>query len=176
MKEEGRKMTNSEKLLRELKYIRFLVVTYLTPDEVGIFLAEFFLFPIFYFIAVFLINLVIQLITKVNTIPDVITKCELWIFLPFYFFIIGYFLIVSLIKGCKKGVKMANANKWVTPVVIGSLVVVGLFYWFQIRPSKIKQECNSWAGNQSGFDRRKNEITKNSYERYYISCTREKGL
>jgi len=79
-------------------------------------------------------------------------------------------------KESRKGVKMANTTKWVTPVVIGSLVIITLFYWFQIRPSQIKQYCNGWAGNKSGFDQYKNETRKNSYDRYYVSCTRERGL
>lgn len=55
-----------------------------------------------------------------------------------------------------------NYAKYLLP----ALILLGLFYWFQIRPSNVRKEC-------SRFDDRETEYNKiNSYK----DCLHEKGL
>lgn len=72
-------------------------------------------------------------------------------------------------------------------ISIAAMIVIliltgGWFYWFQFRPSKIKRSCNSWAGNQSGYDNVKGmssniiDLKKQKYDAIYQTCIREKGL
>jgi len=62
-------------------------------------------------------------------------------------------------------------NKRILILII--LVIVGLFYWYEWRPSQIKKYCNQWALDKS----KTSDTTYNreGYENYYARCLREKG-
>jgi len=58
-------------------------------------------------------------------------------------------------------------------VVIGLLLVVGWFYWFQLRPSKIRSFCDWRVRNENNW----RPISKSGiYDIQYEACLHEKGL
>jgi hypothetical protein len=74
-------------------------------------------------------------------------------------------------------------------IILSLLVLVllggGAFYWVELRPSKIKAECNKWAMSEekkesnSALDMAlRGELTliSKDYETLYNQCLREKGI
>jgi hypothetical protein len=59
-------------------------------------------------------------------------------------------------------------------LILGILLILGgVFYWYEYRPSKIRMECNEYA------DKRSKDGNLNDAERYvfrYNFCLSEKGL
>ena len=56
-------------------------------------------------------------------------------------------------------------------VVLATLAVLsGLFYWFQIRPSQIRKDCDKSARERNVYH------TYEQYKAYYIGCLHERGL
>jgi len=82
-------------------------------------------------------------------------------------------------------------NQWKVILII-LLIVFGLFYWFQIRPSIIYSDCNRIAADKAekllktksemegGYKYKeaaeKELFLKDDYDSYYEKCLREKGL
>ena len=70
------------------------------------------------------------------------------------------------------------------PILIFVAIILAIwFYWFQVRPSKIKSLCNKIAINQAvGYykslypNNSDGTYMKSTYEGYYKECLREKGL
>jgi len=60
-------------------------------------------------------------------------------------------------------------------IMLCLFLLIGWFYWFQYRPSKIIIYCNWRAGNKVGW-RINSSISKEHYENEYKFCLREKGL
>lgn len=53
------------------------------------------------------------------------------------------------------------------------LLIGGLFYWFELRPSNIRSYCNwsvRWGPDKS------NRLTVELYDFLYKSCLRSKGI
>ena len=76
--------------------------------------------------------------------------------------------IISFMKG-----------NWFELALLTVLVIVisGTFFWYEVRPARISNECN-WESIEkskevSVFDSRYNIDT---YEHYYKRCLRDKGL
>lgn len=61
-------------------------------------------------------------------------------------------------------------------VAIGLLLIAGLFYWFQYRPSRIAKYCNQWAMDESGYTTHRFETYRENYEALYKNCQREQGV
>ena len=53
-------------------------------------------------------------------------------------------------------------------IILISIILLGIFYWFQLRPTQIRKECSK---NLIGFS----SIEQNG-EKNYNRCLREKGL
>jgi|GEM_PF-3375571 hypothetical protein len=65
----------------------------------------------------------------------------------------------------------SSGNRTIWPVLIvllGLCVGGGLFFWFQIRPSQIRKECDSYARNKYS--------NYNSYVSAYTACLHKTGL
>jgi preprotein translocase subunit YajC len=69
---------------------------------------------------------------------------------------------------------------WIVGIIVVGLIA-GSFYWFQWRPSKARQDCNSSALETQSY----NTVTivgvrtvkkGFDYNSVYIQCLREKGL
>ena len=60
-------------------------------------------------------------------------------------------------------------------VVIGLLLVVGWFYWFQYRPSHIAKYCSKWATDETGGVK-KSLFWAEKYDKLYSWCLNEQGL
>ena len=75
----------------------------------------------------------------------------------------------------KKSLKERNKLLLVISTIIISLGLI-VFYWLALRPTAIKKDCHSWAGNQSGYDKTKTSSTEKKYDLYYKDCIRGKGL
>jgi len=60
--------------------------------------------------------------------------------------------------------------------VVLLVIIIGWFYWFQWRPSKIAKYCNSWASDESGYTKYPNDFHRENYETLYKKCLREQGL
>ncbi|EKD79727.1 MAG: hypothetical protein ACD_40C00331G0010 [uncultured bacterium] len=56
----------------------------------------------------------------------------------------------------------------VIAILLGFGVAGGLFFWFQIRPSQIRKECDSYA--------RSKYSTYDAYKSVYIACLHKAGL
>ena len=52
------------------------------------------------------------------------------------------------------------------------IIIAGLFYWYEWRPSEIKKECHSYATNKSSLSM--NYIS--AYDNAYKQCLRKNGL
>lgn len=53
-------------------------------------------------------------------------------------------------------------------------LILGLFYWFQIRPSNIRSYCD-WSVRW-GPDKPSNSQIEKKYDFLYKSCLRSKGI
>lgn len=62
-------------------------------------------------------------------------------------------------------------KKKVFLMLLGSLLLVGWFYWFQYRPSSIRSYCHNTAATENDGD-----VTSDYYEPIYKACLHEKGL
>lgn len=51
-------------------------------------------------------------------------------------------------------------------------IAIFLFYWFQIRPSKIRSDCSQYA---DAFSKERTD-TWEEYEKSYSFCLNQKGL
>ena len=75
---------------------------------------------------------------------------------------------------------MQNSKIWIATIVIIVLILVGIFYWFQLRPTKIRKECSRIVNNREGFIPGKfaAEYTGKTYfdEEGYRKCLLEHGL
>jgi len=74
---------------------------------------------------------------------------------------------------------MKENKKIVLLILLGLLLLVGWFYWFQWRPVKIKQYCHQHAEeNARVFSQNKGTFTevRSVYDRSYEKCLHEKGL
>ena len=60
-------------------------------------------------------------------------------------------------------------------VIIIITILVGLFYWFQLRPSLIVKSCNKEAVKKASEIQNGNEAIE-IYDARYKSCLRSKGL
>jgi len=63
---------------------------------------------------------------------------------------------------------------WIIPIII---LLAGLFYWYQIRPTLIYRECNGRALEQAveSHLEGKSELA-DIYETAYKLCLKEKGI
>lgn len=52
-------------------------------------------------------------------------------------------------------------------IIIALIVIAGLFYWFELRPSEIRQEC---AQENVGY------LTTSIYDAQYQACLQQHGL
>lgn len=154
--------------MRRKSNFEIYFLTFIAPEEAGQFFAQLFVFPLIFFVSMFIVNAIIN--SFIKPFPTIIWNYEIWIALPFYLFMIGYFIFFNI--------RRSYMNKSIAlPIIIGIVLLAGLFYWFQIRPSSIKKYCNGWAGNQSGFDNKPLVTSnKNKYDILFTKCTREKGL
>jgi hypothetical protein len=66
----------------------------------------------------------------------------------------------------KKLLALMNKNK---VIIIIALIVIGLFYWYDLRPIKIRKECLKAMGENPTFAS-KNQVGK------YRACLIKKGL
>jgi type II secretory pathway component PulF len=68
-------------------------------------------------------------------------------------------------------------NYKILSLIIIAIVFVGIFYWYEIRPARIRQDCHKWVvdlpGEVEKF-RSKGAITQ--YEALYEQCLHERGL
>lgn len=60
-------------------------------------------------------------------------------------------------------------------IVILILVVVGTFYWFQVRPAQIKKECAHYA-QKLACDENDGGCEKERYDFRFKKCLSEYGL
>ncbi len=80
-------------------------------------------------------------------------------------------------------------------LILGTILVIGSFYWFQWRPSNIRKHCYNWSierareaaklrldiapGEPSEFDeiiKREGFYNKDDKENYYKDCLQKEGL
>ncbi|MFA6096839.1 MAG: hypothetical protein WC788_04390 [Candidatus Paceibacterota bacterium] len=65
-------------------------------------------------------------------------------------------------------------ENWFKLVIL--LTVLGLFYWYEYRPTKIKEKCSA----EARFDRRADSLIGDEYEKfinsYYDDCLMRFGL
>ncbi|HRR94800.1 MAG TPA: hypothetical protein P5083_01520 [Candidatus Paceibacterota bacterium] len=73
-------------------------------------------------------------------------------------------------------------NQWKVILII-LLIIFGLFYWFQIRPSKIYSECGELAAHDAldMMDQQNSLVSQfmeydNFYDSFYKLCLRVKGI
>ena len=52
------------------------------------------------------------------------------------------------------------------------LLVMGLFYWYELRPHKIRKDCWDWAFEET----QKRNGDRDDVNYFYKKCFREKGL
>ncbi|MCK4797620.1 MAG: hypothetical protein KAT05_09575 [Spirochaetes bacterium] len=64
-------------------------------------------------------------------------------------------------------------ENWFKIVVL--LILVGLFYWYEYRPSEIKKQCNKESVEKAKNIEDGNQAIK-IYDARYKSCLRENGL
>ena len=57
---------------------------------------------------------------------------------------------------------------------IGIIILVGLFYWFEIRPSEIRKICNNESIEKSKTT--PNNWSYDLFDLYYKTCLRKNGL
>jgi len=63
-------------------------------------------------------------------------------------------------------------------IIICLIIIGGVFYWFQFRPSQIKKDCAKWSKGES-YDHMGGgqfELNDDTYDIKYKQCLREKGL
>ncbi len=67
------------------------------------------------------------------------------------------------------------------------VIVVSAFYWFELRPEQIREECDKYAIEMVNYDMKVNANVPKSYgaltfdsgkqgDSYYHKCLREKGM
>lgn len=66
-------------------------------------------------------------------------------------------------------------------ILIIILIGVGLFYWFQVRPSRIYSHCHKEAINYAITvypykDEKGDRFQRDDYEAKYTRCLRENGI
>ncbi len=70
-------------------------------------------------------------------------------------------------------------------IILIGLIVLGIaFYWYALRPSQLKKECDGYAREMVNYDLKVyTGTTQGVYydwqkenDKYYKSCLREKGL
>ena len=68
-------------------------------------------------------------------------------------------------------------NNWfkISLLVIIIIIIGGAFYWFQLRPTKIRNYCNQWALDKAGIPGEK-RYNIGQYNDYFDRCLREQGL
>jgi len=78
---------------------------------------------------------------------------------------------------------MERINKNKNTIIITTIILVlimGIFYWFELRPSNIKKGCAIWAIdkaiNQYGNYGDSKKYQPAVYDDYFERCLREKGL
>ena len=64
-------------------------------------------------------------------------------------------------------------DKWKFVLVV-IILMVGVFYWHQIRPSVIYSQCNKIAHDKEYSER--SFLIEESYELNYKDCLRSKGI
>ena len=75
-----------------------------------------------------------------------------------------------------------NKYKLILPITVLILVIIlgGIFYWFEWRPSQIRKNCTNLVSNQKGFNAQKfaDELSGKIYfdETAYKKCLRENGI
>ena len=70
-----------------------------------------------------------------------------------------------------------------TIIIIAILLITGgLFYWYQVRPAMIYNECN-WKARENAIQIAKEKggikegfYLKDDYDWYYKQCLRDKGI
>lgn len=55
-----------------------------------------------------------------------------------------------------------------------AVVIVGLFYWFQIRPAQIREDCYDYAYGTPNLGDTNEWVTATGY--YYDACLNRNGL
>lgn len=63
--------------------------------------------------------------------------------------------------------------------LIATIIILGgLFYWFQIRPTSIRSGCAEYSKNRIAEDGNKKSIDKwqDTYDLYFKACINSKGL
>ncbi|MBU3924462.1 MAG: hypothetical protein V1732_02730 [Patescibacteria group bacterium] len=67
-------------------------------------------------------------------------------------------------------------KKLIFSLIIGILILgIGLFYWYEWRPSQIVKQCNKEAVEKAKGIEDGNQAIK-IYDTRYMTCLREKGL
>ena len=61
-------------------------------------------------------------------------------------------------------------------VFITIIILTGLFYWYEYRPSEIKKDCHNIASASIGKGIEAFSFGQNLYEGRYQKCLRENGL
>ena len=74
---------------------------------------------------------------------------------------------------------MTKFQKWF--IFLSIILVLGLFYWFQIRPAQITARCTQIAqdsakNNALQYLKDQGKFKRGDYEFYYSTCLNEKGL
>ena len=69
-------------------------------------------------------------------------------------------------------------NKQKKIVIFLIILFLGfIFYWFQIRPSQIRQRCHKWIVDLPGsIEKELSEKGIKAYDALYNRCLHEKGL
>ncbi len=62
--------------------------------------------------------------------------------------------------------------KWIY-ISIGIVLILGGFYWFQLRPVEMKKECHK---DTVEFLKKQHSVTKRSYDEIYELCLNSKGF
>ena len=63
-------------------------------------------------------------------------------------------------------------------ILLAALVVLAGFYWIEVRPVRVRHNCNARAvsyGTETAYDGSK-YFNKDAYQEYYEVCTRKGGL
>lgn len=67
-------------------------------------------------------------------------------------------------------------NKYrVLLILLGLLLISGWFYWYELRPARIRHDC-SWIHLDDDKTRWYPERIRYHEEKYYDFCIKEKGL
>lgn len=68
--------------------------------------------------------------------------------------------------------------KWSKSMFIVLILILlgGLFYWYQVRPSKLYTYCHKFALAGATYEYDKEKYNQDSYDNYYKMCLRLKGM